>query len=128
MKKLLFKLLFGDEYLKIQQLESDLETARQNNATRRERRVARFALEATVSEAEVARRLAGTIKTPVVEAVMSLIDHKIIEMSDRATNPPTTANTPDLRTYEAGGANAIAELKARLQDLAAPQEETKPAT
>lgn len=127
MKNWLFKLLFGAECAKIQQLERENEDLRRNNATRRERRVARFALEAAITEAEVARRLAGTIKSPVVEAVMSLIDRKIIEMSDRATNPPTTANTPDLRTYEAGGANAIAELKARLQDLATPQEEEKAA-
>jgi hypothetical protein len=128
MKNWLFKLLFGGEYAKIQSLERENEDLRQRATMRRDRRVARFKLEGGLPEDQVARRLAGAQDAPLIQAVMALVDAKIVEMSDRATNPPSSANTPDLRTYEAGGANAIAEFKTRLQELtAATAEEEKPA-
>jgi hypothetical protein len=58
---------------------------------------------------------------------MSLVDRKIMEMSDRATNPPSATNPADLRTYESGGANAIAEFKTRLQELTAAKDADKEA-
>lgn len=120
----LFRQLFADEYAQLNYVTAERGHWRAL-AEKLTPRPARFVHEAPLSETEVARRLAGTIKTPVLEAVMSLLDRKLVEMSDRATNPPSEVNTPDLRTYEAGGANAIAELKSRLEDLAKPQEEEK---
>lgn len=129
----LFRELFATEYTQLntyRQLATNaLQTANQAQAEleqlRQPRRV-RFMLEAGLPEEQIVRRLAGTIETPAIQAVMALVDRKIVEMSDRATNPPSDALPPDLRTYEAGGANAIAEFKSRLQDLTAlPPEEKK---
>jgi hypothetical protein len=127
----LFRELFAAEYGQLHgyRMLAELYAKKEEEArARTDSRRARFVLVTAVSDQEIARRLTGTITTPVVEAVMSLIDRKIVEMSDRATNAPSETNTADLRTYEAGGANAIAEFKSRLQELTAPQEEpAKPA-
>lgn len=129
----LFRELFAAEYIllndanaRVERYAAEVRRAFDEKEDLRRSRAARFVLEGGLAEAEIERRLTGTIKTPVIEAVMALVDRKIVEMSDRATNPPTATNTADLRVYEAGGANAIAEFKARLQDLTKPAEE-KPA-
>lgn len=128
----LFRELFATEYQQLHNYRSIAENAlREASAAhgaldqlRAGRRV-RFLLEAGLPEEQVMRRLAGTHANPIVTAIMALVDRKIIEMSDRATNPPSVENTAELRTYEAGGANAIAEFKARLQELTAEKEEEK---
>lgn len=129
----LFRELFATEYTQLSNY------ARIADAAIREARIAqgeldalragrpaRFVLEGALPEDQLARRLAGTATNPIVGAVMALVDRKIVEMSDRATNPPTAENTAELRTYESGGANAIAEFKARLQELTAVVAEEKP--
>lgn len=112
MKTLIFRLLFGAEWRELQRV-------------RALSRPARFQLEGGLDERTIRRRLAGAGDNAVLKAVMAVVDRKIVSMSDRATNPPSEVNTPELRTYEAGGANAITELKTELQALveATPEED-----
>lgn len=123
----LFRELFAAEYVNLNSLQRaftaslrEVERLEQAHNALIHGRRARFKLEGGLPDEEIARRLVGQAETPVMQAVMALIDAKIVEMADRATNPPNEVNTADLRTYEAGGANAIAEFKTRLQEVARP--------
>lgn len=123
----IFRELFAAEYVRLHHWQEiaqahlrTVEGLEKELAGFTQSRRARFKLDAALSDEEINRRLAGQSETPVLQAITALIDAKIVEMSDRATNPPSEINTPDLRTYEAGGANAIAEFKARLQELTRP--------
>jgi hypothetical protein len=128
----LFRELFATEYMQLhnyqriadQALREATAAAEELDRLRRGR-PARFIMDqASMGEEEIARRLAGTQQNPALQAVMALVDRKIVEMSDRATNPPSAENTADLRTYEAGGANAMTEFKTRLAGLTEPRPET----
>lgn len=123
----LFRELFAAEYIQLHRWQ-EVAQVHLREVERLEREInlftqarrARFKLDGGLPEEEIQRRLAGQAETPVMQAVTALIDAKIVEMSDRATNPPSEINTQDLRTYESGGANAIAEFKARLQEVTCP--------
>jgi hypothetical protein len=128
MKNWLIKKLFAAEFQKLTALEKECEQAYiRIGRMECDQRPARFRLDGGMPEEEIAERLAGTAETPVIQAIVAELDRKIIQMSDRATGAPSDINTPELRTYEAGGANAIAEFKSRIADLTATREEQKPA-
>jgi hypothetical protein len=123
----LFRALFAAECAQLNKATADSDYWR-SRAMRREDeqrigRIARFKIAGGMADLEITRRLRGAHDSPIVQAVQALLDAKIVEMTDRATNPPSAANTAELRTYESGGANAVAEFKVRLQELTAPAEE-----
>lgn len=106
----------GNEILtaNLARVREELEAKRPRNPAPKP---ARFVLEGGLPEAEVAERLRGQARNGVVEAVQTLLDRKIVELSDRATSAPSAQMTQELRDYEAGGANALAEFKVQLEEL-----------
>lgn len=115
MRNWLFRLLFGAEL--------------------RRPRPARFKLEGGMAPAQIAESLAGQRGTPAVKAIEALLANKVIELSDKATDAPHGAYATaegtvpafgaDERLHFAGGASAVAELLAELQELVKPNEEPK---
>lgn len=131
MRTWLFRTLFGDEYVALRFARVEAERLRLErdklqlrvNEIEAARRPARFRLDGGMTEEQIESQLQGTAQTPTVRAIMAKIDAKIVELCDRATNPPGERITPEMRAYESGGANAITELKQTLEDLVAAKAE-----
>lgn len=100
-------------------------------------KAARFKLEGVMPREQIGEILAGQRDTGAIKAVQALLAHKVIELSDRATDAPhgayvtaegqVPAFTADERLHLAGGASTAAELLAELQALVQPREEVKSA-
>lgn len=96
---------------------------------------ARFKLEGGMPAEQIAHRLAGQEKAPVIEAIVAHLSIKIVELSDKATDAPRgpetlrdgrvlAAFTESERLHFSGQASGVAEVLANLQEMTAPQAET----
>lgn len=89
---------------------------------------ARFELEGGMPEEEIAQRLAGQERTPLMLAVMAHLGAQVVILADQATDVPHAALDHDTRLHFCGQAAGVAGVLADLQRLTAPQEEEgKPA-
>jgi hypothetical protein len=92
--------------------------------------VAHLRLAGGLTEEQIAQRLAGTADVPAVQAVLALVDQRLVVAADRATDRPAPpaperglpGYTPEDRLYDAGRAGELAELRAQLQELTKPTE------
>lgn len=98
---------------------------------------ARFKLEGAISPAEIAGRLRGAEKTPMIQAVLAHLGAKVVELCDKSTDVPRgethlrggevlPAFTETERLHFCGQAAGVAEILAELQDLTAATEEEPP--
>lgn len=95
----------------------------------------RIVLETAMSREEIERVLGGTDGSPQMRAVVALVTQALVDASDRATGAPVepavvgnqiySGFTPEMRTYAAGGAEALANILAELQAITAERETPK---
>lgn len=136
----LFILLFAAEYERLQELALHIKNVQSLNWQLRDKLdrlpqpwPARFKLEGGLPEEEIAQRLGGTGKTPVMQAVVAHLGKKVVILCDRATDAPRPAMTmsngatlapftEQERLHYAGQAAGVAEILAELQELTAAGE------
>jgi hypothetical protein len=95
-------------------------------------RPARMIVEGGMSRAELEEVLAGTESNPVTKALRAILNERIVELSDKCTDPPREraetsggtipGYTAEERLYDAGRCAAVAELLEMLQDLSKPKD------
>jgi hypothetical protein len=122
------------------------ETARTLYATREVLRLemaknspkqARLAVDGGMTAESISEALAGTLETPIMKAVLSVVNQKVVELCDRATDAPRQQIVlPDRiipgygseeRMHDAGGAAHTAAVLEMLQDLSRPKDEKQEA-
>lgn len=96
--------------------------ATQDALHRMQPRPARIRLEDVMSEEEIGRHLGGTADSPVVKAILAKTSQSLVMAVDRASDEPSDAFTTEQRTHTAGGASALAQLLAELQELVVSKE------
>lgn len=94
---------------------------------------ARLVVDGGMAAEAISEALAGTLKTPIMAAVLAVVNQKVVELCDRATDPPrqqvvlpdrvTPGYGSEERMHDAGGAACAADILETLQGLATPKDE-----
>lgn len=90
-------------------------------------RPARMVVESGMSEESIGETLAGTQASPTMKAVCAIINARIVDLADTATDRPrepmqltdrfVPGYSSDERLHDSGGVFHLADLLAQLQDL-----------
>lgn len=98
------------------------------------KRPARLTVIGLMSDLAIEENLAGTETNSVMRSVCAIINAKIVELSDLATDRPrqnmdrpegsVEGYSMDERLHDAGGAAHLADLLAKLQELSKPKEQS----
>lgn len=127
LRKLLFRRNSRAEFAQLQSLlqeQIDRNSHMEALLEKRKPKHARLQVEGLMAEETALGKLAGTCHSDPVQAIEALLNHRIVQLSDTATNHPGSA-TPDERLFDSGGVHYLAEFLATLQDYSAEQEEVK---
>lgn len=114
-------------------LRRELEITRDElQRARKPRRPARLIVDGP-SQQMLEEMLAGTESHPVTKAVIGLLNARVAEMSDAATERPSPTvpagggimrgYSEEERLYDAGGCAQLADFLARIQEAAKPKEQ-----
>lgn len=125
LRERLFRRLFRAEY---EELKSVKERNHHLNCEIRDwrahaerRKSARLQVEGLMAEETALGKLAGTHHSDPIQAIEALLNHRIVQLSDEATNPPR-AMTADERLFAAGGVHHVAEFLGLLQEATADRD------
>lgn len=125
------KLLFQAAQ-EVNALKGEIQLERAKRERRWGARPARMIVDKAMTEQAIEELLAGTETSGLMKAVQALITARVVELGDQATDRPRNTivhrdgsvlagYSQDERMHDAGGAANLAEMLARLQELAKPK-------